>query len=56
MNNRTPSEKNIGLKTPSSIQPLDPDTPLPIREWQARYERYLDLTGRKAPGGDTRGR
>jgi len=38
---------NIGLRTPSSIQPLDPDTPLPIREWQARYERYLDLVGRK---------
>ena len=38
--------QNIGPRTPSSI-PLDPDTPLPIRQWQQRYERYLDLTGRK---------
>jgi integrase len=38
--------RNIGHRTPSSI-PLDPDTPLPIRQWQQRYERYLDLTGRK---------
>jgi site-specific recombinase XerD len=41
-------EQNIGHKTPSSIGPLDPDTPLPIREWQQKYEPYLDLTGRKA--------
>jgi integrase len=46
MKNRTPFEKNIGQRTPSRI-PLDPDTPLPIREWQQRYERYLDLVGRK---------
>ena len=46
MKNRTPFEKNIGQRTPSRI-PLDPDTPLPIREWQQRYERYLDLIGRK---------
>jgi site-specific recombinase XerD len=39
--------QNIGPKTPSSAQPLDPDIPLPIREWQQRYERYLDLIGRK---------
>ena len=39
-------EQNIGPKTPSSI-PCDSDTPRPIREWQQRYERYLDLTGRK---------
>jgi site-specific recombinase XerD len=46
MKNRTPFEKNIGQRTPSRI-PLDPDTPLPLREWQQRYERYLDLVGRK---------
>jgi site-specific recombinase XerD len=46
MNNRTPSEKDIGHRTPSTI-PLDPDKPLPIREWQQKYERYLDLVGRK---------
>ena len=39
--------QDIGPKTPSSTRPLDPDTPLPIREWQQRYERYLDLIGRK---------
>lgn len=47
MKNRTLSEDQIGHKTPSSI-PVDPDTPLPIREWQQRYERYLDLIGKKA--------
>jgi site-specific recombinase XerC len=47
MNNRTPFETNIGLRTPSSIQSVDPDTPLPIRDWQQKYERYLDLIGRK---------
>jgi site-specific recombinase XerD len=46
MNNRTPFEKNIGPKTPSSTPPLDPDTPLPIREWQQKYERYLGLIGK----------
>ena len=46
MNNS--KSQNIGLKTPSSIEPIDPDKPLPIREWQARYERYLFLIGRKA--------
>jgi len=38
-------EKNIGPRTPSSI-PLDPDKPFPIREWQQRYERYLELIGK----------
>jgi hypothetical protein len=33
--------RNIGLRTPSSTQPLDPDTPLPIRQWQQRYEHYF---------------
>lgn len=47
MNNSAPSEKNIGSKTPSSIQPLDSDKPLPIREWQQKYEKFLFLTGRK---------
>lgn len=42
------NSQNIGLKTPSSIEPIDPDKPKPIREWQARYERYLGLIGRKA--------
>ncbi len=42
------NSQNIGLKTPSSIEPIDPDKPLPIREWQQRYERYLFLIGRKA--------
>lgn len=46
MNNRTPFEKSIGPRTPSSTQPIDPDTPLPIREWQERYERYLGLIGK----------
>jgi hypothetical protein len=41
-------EQHIGLKTPSSIQPVDPDKPLPIGDWQQKYERYLDLIGRKA--------
>jgi site-specific recombinase XerD len=36
---------DIGHRTPSSI-PLDPDTPLPIREWQQKYERYLVLIGK----------
>jgi site-specific recombinase XerD len=45
MNNQPAADQNIGNKTPSSI-PLDPDTPLPIREWQQRYERYLYLIGR----------
>ena len=38
--------QNIGPKTPSSTQPHDPDTPLPIREWQQKYERYLGLIGK----------
>jgi len=42
------NSQNIGLKTPSSIEPIDPDKPKPIREWQQRYERYLGLIGRKA--------
>ena len=48
MNSQTPSEQNIGLKTPSSIEPLDRDKPQPIRDWQQKYERYLALIGRKA--------
>jgi hypothetical protein len=40
-------EQNIGHRTPSSLQSLDPDKPVPIREWQQRYERYLDLVGTK---------
>jgi integrase len=48
MNNSALFEKNIGPKTPSSIQPIDPDRPLPIREWQQKYENYLDLIGKKA--------
>ena len=39
---------SIGLKTPSTIQPLDKDKPQPIRDWQQKYERHLFLTGRKA--------
>ena len=38
--------QNIGHRTPSNIEPLDPDKPVPIREWQQRYERYLVLIGR----------
>jgi hypothetical protein len=49
-------QNGVGPKTLSSIQPLDLDTPLPIREWQQRYERYLDLTGRKETRNATRGR
>jgi integrase len=45
---QTPFEQNIGPKTPSSTQPIDPDKPLPIREWQVRFERYLYSIGRKA--------
>ena len=48
MNDQPSSEQNIGPKTPSSIQPLDRDKPIPIREWQQKYERYLFLIGRKA--------
>ena len=48
MNNHNPSEQNIGLKTPSSIEFLDQDKPQPIRDWQQKYERYLFLIGRKA--------
>jgi site-specific recombinase XerD len=40
-------KQNIGLRTPSSTPTLDSDKPLPIREWQQKYERYLDLIGRK---------
>jgi site-specific recombinase XerD len=40
--------QNIGKRTPSEIQPLDPDKPKPIREWQQKYENYLGLIGRKA--------
>jgi site-specific recombinase XerD len=47
LKNRILPEDQIGPKTPSSTQTLDPDTPLSIREWQQRYERYLDLIGRK---------
>jgi hypothetical protein len=32
VNNPKLFEKNIGDKTPSSIEPLDPDKPQPIRE------------------------
>ena len=39
-------EQRIGHRTPSSTQPIDPDTPLPIREWQQKYERYLGLIGK----------
>jgi site-specific recombinase XerD len=45
--NPTPFEQSIGPeKTPSSPQPIDPDKPLPIREWQQKYERYLGLIGK----------
>ena len=37
-------EQNIG---PSNTQPVNSNAPLPIRDWQARYERYLELTGRQ---------
>jgi site-specific recombinase XerD len=47
MKHQTPFEKNIGPRTPSSTQPIDPDKPLPIREWQQKYERYLELIGKK---------
>ncbi len=40
-------KQNIGQRTPSSTPTLDSDKPLPIREWQQKYERYLDLIGRK---------
>ena len=46
MNNS--ESRNIGQRTPSTIQPLDPDKPLPIREWQQKYENYFGLIGRKA--------
>jgi hypothetical protein len=46
MNNQPAVDQSIGPKTPSSTQPIDLDTPLPIREWQQRYERYLGLIGK----------
>src|SRR5207245_409002 len=42
------SVESIGLKTPSSIEPVNRDKPKPIREWQQKYERHLFLIGRKA--------
>jgi site-specific recombinase XerD len=39
--------EDIGPRTPSSTPPFHTDKPLPIREWQQKYERYLDLIGRK---------
>jgi site-specific recombinase XerC len=48
VNNPKLFEKNIGPKTPSSIEVIDPDKPKPIREWQQRYENYLSLIGKKA--------
>ncbi len=48
MNNRTLFEKNIGPKTPSSIDNINQDKPKPIREWQQKYENYLFLIGKKA--------
>lgn len=47
MNSQTPFETNHRPQPPSTTQPIDPDKPLPIREWQARYERYLELIGRQ---------
>ena len=48
MKHQTPLEKNIGpQKTPSSTQPIDPDKALPIRQWQQKYEHYLELIGKK---------
>jgi len=47
VNNQT-SEKNIGQRTPSSVETLDQDKPLPIREWQQKYENYLSPIGKKA--------
>jgi hypothetical protein len=49
-------EQHTGLKTPSSIQPVDPDKPLPIRDWQEKYERSLDLFGRRQRRSGTQGR
>ena len=46
MNNSQVAEQSIGPQTPSTTQPIDPDKPLPIREWQQKFERFLDLTGR----------
>jgi hypothetical protein len=48
VNNQLSLEQNIGPKTPSTVKPIDPDKPLPIRAWQQKYERYLALIGRKA--------
>jgi site-specific recombinase XerC len=48
VNNQTSPEKPIGPKTPSSIELVDRDKPIPIRDWQQKYERYLFLIGRKA--------
>jgi hypothetical protein len=48
VNNPTPSEQHIGLKTPSSIETPEQDKPIPIRDWQQRYERHLILIGRQS--------
>jgi site-specific recombinase XerD len=48
VNNLATFEKTIGPKTPSSIELIDPDKPLPIRAWQEKFENYLGLTGRRA--------
>lgn len=48
MNNQPSTKQDIGLRTPSSMQPPDNDKPQPIRGWQQRYENYLFLIGRKA--------
>ena len=48
MNDQHPNEQSIGQKTPSRIELLDQDKPIPIRVWQQRYERHLFEIGRKA--------
>lgn len=48
MNNQSSENESIGLKTPSTLHPIDDDNPQPIRFWQKKYERYLLLVGRKA--------
>jgi hypothetical protein len=48
MNNRPSSEHDIGLRTPSTIENPDKEKPIPIREWQQKYEHYLVLIGKKA--------
>ena len=47
MNNSQVAEQSIGPQTPSTTQPIDRDKPLPIREWQQKFEYHLDLIGKK---------